>query len=47
MTIAAVMILCHGMVLHHADTLHLVRDDLANDMLVMANALFLTRGGRL
>lgn len=45
MTIAAALILCHGMVLHHADTLHLVRDDLANHQIVMANALFLIMGG--
>lgn len=46
-TIAAALILCHGLVLHHADTLHLDRDDLANHQIVMANALFLIMGAAL
>jgi len=47
LTIAAGLILCHGLVLHHADTLHLDRDDLANHQIVMANALFLIMGAAL
>ena len=38
LAIAAGLILCHGLVLHHADTMHLDRDDLANHQIVMANA---------
>ncbi|MEN9666301.1 MAG: Serine/threonine-protein kinase PknB [Planctomycetota bacterium] len=47
LTIAAALILCHGLVLHHADTLHLDRDDLVNHQIVMANALFLIMGAAL
>jgi hypothetical protein len=46
-TMATALVLCHGMVLHHADTLHLVRDDLANHQIVMTNALFLIMGAAL
>ena len=43
-TMAAALILCHGFVLHHADTVNLDMDDLANHQIVMANALFLIMG---
>ena len=43
-TMAAALILCHGVVLHHADTANLDMDDLANHQIVMANALFLIMG---
>ena len=43
-TMAAAMILCHGFVLHHADTANLDMDDVANHQIVMANALFLIMG---
>jgi eukaryotic-like serine/threonine-protein kinase len=43
-TMAAAMIFCHGLVLHHADTAHLDLDDLANHQIVMVNALFLIMG---
>ncbi|MFM7292114.1 MAG: serine/threonine-protein kinase [Planctomycetia bacterium] len=43
-TFAAAMILCQGLVLHHADTVNLDRDDLANHQIVMVNALFLIVG---
>jgi hypothetical protein len=43
-TMAAGLILCHGFVLHHADTANLDMDDVANHQIVMANALFLIMG---
>lgn len=43
-TMAASLILCHGLVLHHADTADLDMDDLANHQIVMVNALFLIMG---
>ena len=43
-TMAAALILCHGFVLHHADTANLAMDDVANHQIVMANALFLIMG---
>lgn len=43
-TIAAALILCHAMVLHHADTSGIAGDDVANHHIVMANALFLVMG---
>jgi serine/threonine-protein kinase len=43
-TMAAALILCHGVVLHHADTAHLNMDDVANHQIVMSNALFLIMG---
>ena len=43
-TMAAALILCHGFVLHHADTVNLDMDDVANHQIVMANALFLIMG---
>jgi serine/threonine-protein kinase len=43
-TMAAAMILCHGVVLHHADTVNLDMDDVANHQIVMSNALFLIMG---
>jgi eukaryotic-like serine/threonine-protein kinase len=43
-TMAAALILCHGFVLHHADTVNLEMDDVANHQIVMANALFLIMG---
>ena len=43
-TMAAALILCHGVVLHHADTANLNMDDLANHQIVMVNALFLIMG---
>jgi serine/threonine-protein kinase len=43
-TMAAALILCHGVVLHHADTANLDMDDLANHQIVMVNALFLIMG---
>ncbi len=46
-TMATSLMLCHGIVLHHAETLHLDRDDLANHQIVMANALFLIMGAAL
>ncbi|MFM1997299.1 MAG: Serine/threonine-protein kinase PknB [Planctomycetota bacterium] len=46
-TMAAALILCHGMVLHHADTAHLDLDDVASHQIVMKNALFLIMGAAL
>ena len=43
-TMAAALILCHGVVLHHADTANLDMNDLANHQIVMVNALFLIMG---
>ena len=43
-TMAAALILCHGFVLHHADTANLAMDDVANHQIVMSNALFLIMG---
>lgn len=43
-TMAAAMILCHGFVLHHADTANIDMDDVANHQIVMVNALFLIMG---
>lgn len=43
-TMAAALILCHGLVLHHADTADVDMDDVANHQIVMANALFLVMG---
>jgi eukaryotic-like serine/threonine-protein kinase len=43
-TMAAALILCHGFVLHHADTVDLDMDDVANHQIVMSNALFLIMG---
>ena len=43
-TMAAALILCHGVVLHHADTASIDMDDLANHQIVMTNALFLIMG---
>lgn len=43
-TMAAALILCHGFVLHHADTANLDMDDVANHQIVMTNALFLIMG---
>ena len=43
-TMAAALILCHGVVLNHANTANLPMDDLANQQIVMANALFLIMG---
>jgi serine/threonine-protein kinase len=43
-TMAAALILCHGAVLHHADTANLDMNDLVNHQIVMANALFLIMG---
>lgn len=43
-TMAAALILCHGFVLHHADTANLEMDDVANHQIVMTNALFLIMG---
>ena len=43
-TFAAAMIFCHGLVLHHADTVGIDRDDLTNHQIVMVNALFLIMG---
>ena len=40
-SIAAALVLCHGLVLHHADTTRLDWDDVAGAQIVMANALFL------
>jgi len=47
LTMAAALIFCHGMVLHHADTAHLDLDDVANHQIVMKNALFLLMGAAL
>lgn len=41
LSIAAALVLCHGLVLHHADTARLEWDDVAGAQIVMANALFL------
>jgi serine/threonine-protein kinase len=46
-TMAAALLFCHGMVLHHADTAHLDLDDVANHQIVMKNALFLIMGAAL
>ncbi len=43
-TMAAAIILCHGVVLHHADTVDLDINMLAGHQIVMANALFLIAG---
>lgn len=43
-TMAAALIFCHGLVLHHADTVDLDVDDVASHQIVMANALFLIMG---
>ena len=43
-TMAAALILCHGVVLHHADTADLDMNKLANHQIVMTNALFLIMG---
>ena len=43
-TMATALILCHGVVLHHADTATIDMDDLANHQIVMTNALFLIMG---
>ena len=43
-TMAAGLILCHGAVLHHADTANLDMNEIANHQIVMANALFLVMG---
>jgi hypothetical protein len=43
-TMAAALILCHGLVLHHADLANLDQDDLANHQIVFVNALFLIMG---
>ena len=43
-TMAAALILCHGLVLHHADTAGLDMDDVASHQIVMTNALFLIMG---
>ena len=43
-TMAAALIFCHGVVLHHADTVDLNMDHVANHQIVMANALFLILG---
>ena len=43
-TMAAALIVCHGFVLHHADTANLDMDDVANHQIVMTNALFLIMG---
>ncbi len=43
-TMAAALILCHGFVLHHADTANHDMDDLANHQIVMTNAVFLIMG---
>jgi serine/threonine-protein kinase len=43
-TMAAAIILCHGVVLHHADTIDLDRNHVASHQIVMANALFLIAG---
>ncbi len=44
LTMAAAVILCHGVVLHHADTVQVDMDDVANHQIVMINALFLIFG---
>ena len=43
-TMAAGLIFCHGMVLHHADTVGLAVNHVAGQQIVMANALFLVMG---
>jgi hypothetical protein len=43
-TMAAAIILCHGVVLHHADTIDLDMNHVASHQIVMANALFLLAG---
>ena len=43
-TMAAALILCHGFVMHHADTANLDMDNVANHQIVMSNALFLIMG---
>jgi serine/threonine-protein kinase len=43
-TMAAALIFCHGLVLHHADTVDLAVNDVAGHQIVMANALFLIMG---
>jgi len=43
-TMATALILCQGFVLHHADTVNLDMNELANHQIVMANALFLIMG---
>lgn len=43
-TMAAALIVCHGLVLHHADTANLKMTDVANHQIVMANAVFLIMG---
>lgn len=44
-SLAAVIILCHGLVLHHADTDGVPMDDVANLQIVMTSALFLVMAG--
>jgi len=43
-TMAAAVIICQGMVLHHADTKPLDIDDIASHQIVIVNALFLMLG---
>jgi serine/threonine-protein kinase len=44
-SLAAAIILCHALVLHHADTDGVAMDDVANRQIVMTNALFLLMAG--
>ena len=44
-SLAAAIILCHALVLHHADTDGVAMDDVANRQVVMTNALFLLMAG--
>lgn len=43
-TMAVALIICHGLVLHHADTAGLDVNHVAGHQIVMANALFLVMG---
>ena len=44
-SLAAMIILCHALVLHHADTDGVAMDDVANRQIVMTSALFLLMAG--
>lgn len=44
-SLAAAIILCHGLVLHHANTEGVPMDDVANRQIVMTSALFLIMAG--
>lgn len=44
-SLAAAIIVCHGLVLHHADTEGVLMDDVANRQIVMTSALFLVMAG--